>query len=224
MEARIYLEAEMMYKKIGEFSPVEGNLRKWVGHIKTRNNDLTLTVNVELPENYPQVPPIIRINPPVSHSIIDKDGKINIRLINFWQPQNHLYQVVNYLKAMFWKEEPIKLFTATIEKKKTQIKQKPKKIKKVKKQISKKEELEISRSEMEDKIRSQFSLDDVSLTLKDKVLDLQSEKLSIINLVESLDSVFQKGEVSPEIYSKLYKKYYDILVQINDELKEMKKN
>ena len=89
MEARIYLEAEMMYKKIGEFSPIEGNLRKWVGHIKTRNNDLTLTVNVELPENYPQVPPIIRINPPVSHSIIDKDGKINIRLINFWQPQNH---------------------------------------------------------------------------------------------------------------------------------------
>ncbi|MHA1300020.1 MAG: hypothetical protein ACTSO9_11420, partial [Candidatus Helarchaeota archaeon] len=85
-------------------------------------------------------------------------------------------------------------------------------------------DLQISKQDMDKKIQVQFSLENFSPTLKDKILDLQSEKISVINLVEILDRNFQNGEISSEIYSKLYKKYYDILVSINVELTKINQN
>lgn len=220
MEDRIYIEAELMYKKINDFKTIQGNLRKWVGHLKTRNND-SITINIEIPHSFPIVPPIIKINPPITHSIIDESGNINLIMLKNWKPDYHIFQIINSLKAMFWKEPPKKLYRVKVKKVKTSSKKIEKsKQKKHKKGVSIKES-DISREEMENKIQIQFSLDFFSPSLKDRVLDLQSEKIAVINLVESLDENFQKGDLSAEIYAKLYKKYYNFLVLINQKLKKI---
>jgi len=222
LEARIYLEAELMYKKVQNFKSIEGNLRKWEGHIKTKDKDLTLTVYIELPETYPETPPILKIKPPIIHPNIDKNGSVRLNLINYWKPEYHLYQVINNLKAVFWRNTPTKLHHIKMEK--VKVKSKPKKeLENVNTRlINGKTQNGIPKREMEKKLKMQIVLDNFSTTLKDKVLDLQSDKISIINLVNSLDENFEKGEISPEIYSRLYKKYYNILVLINDELKKIR--
>ncbi|NVM03807.1 MAG: hypothetical protein HWN67_15865 [Candidatus Helarchaeota archaeon] len=220
MEERIYSEAELMYKKLNDFKTIQGNLRKWVGHLKIRNND-SITINIEIPRNFPIEPPIIKISPPIVHSSIDRNGNLNLKMLNNWKPQYHIFQIINSLKALFWKEPPKKLFKVEIKQDKTTTKRikKPKK-RKIKK-IDSVKKTDISREAMEKKIQIQFSLDFFSPTLKDRVLDLQSEKIAVINLVESLDENFQKGDISAEIYTKLYKKYYNFLILINEKLKQM---
>ncbi|MHA1382219.1 MAG: hypothetical protein ACTSR3_00515, partial [Candidatus Helarchaeota archaeon] len=160
----------------------------------------------------------------VTHPIIDINGNINLKIFNEWKSEYHLYQIVNTLKAMFWKDTPTKLYEAKIKKVKypSNIKKPYKKSKSKSKQDNK--DLQISKQDMDKKIQVQFSLENFSPTLKDKILDLQSEKISVINLVEILDRNFQNGEISSEIYSKLYKKYYDILVSINVELTKINQN
>ncbi|MFX0134882.1 MAG: ubiquitin-conjugating enzyme E2 [Candidatus Hodarchaeota archaeon] len=220
MEERIYLEAELMYKKLNDFKTIQGNLRKWVGHLKTRNNE-SITINIEIPRNFPIQPPIIKISPPIVHSSINRNGNLTLKMLNNWKPEYHIFQIINSLKALFWKEPPKRLFKVEIKQEKTPTKKikKPKKSKiKINDSVNK---IDISREAMEKKIQIQFSLDFFSPILKDKVLELQSEKIAVINLVESLDENFQKGEISAEIYSKLYRKYYNFLILINEKLKKM---
>lgn len=220
MEERIYIEAELMYKKANDFKSIEGNLRKWVGYIKTINMDY-LTIKIDIPETFPIEPPIIKIDPPISHTKIDKTGKIDLQLLRNWNPEYHIYQIIDNLKAFFWRELPQKSDNI---KKIKEKKQRTEEIIPARQEIkpnSSVDEIDIPKQEMENKIQMQLPLDEIPPFLKDKILDLQSDKISVANLVECLDEFFQKGELTPENYSKLYKKYYNILVLINEELKKV---
>ncbi|MFX1453255.1 MAG: ubiquitin-conjugating enzyme E2, partial [Promethearchaeota archaeon] len=158
MEERIYLEAELMYKKQSEFKTIKGNLRKWVGHLKTRDND-SITINIEIPENFPYIAPIIKISPPIVHSSIDKNGNLNLKMIKYWKPEYHIFQIINSLKTIFWQEPPKKLYRVKVEKEKiSEIKIK-KDEENIINEIDSNKINEISKEDMEKKIQIQFSLD-----------------------------------------------------------------
>ncbi len=53
-------------------------------------------------------------------------------------------------------------------------------------------------------------------------MDLESEKIAIVDLIENLEEKFREGEVAAVEYTKLYKKYSKELYLINKKLEEAK--
>ncbi len=66
-------------------------------------------------------------------------------------------------------------------------------------------------------------INDILLPKNDKesqLLDLQSEKIALEDLIQNIETKFEMGELSSTEYAKLYKSYQKQLHQVNQKLKE----
>lgn len=54
-----------------------------------------------------------------------------------------------------------------------------------------------------------------------EILDVESEKIAIEDLIRTLEEKFEAGEVGPTEYTKLYKKYKKQLYIVNKRLEKL---
>ncbi|KAJ1215317.1 hypothetical protein NDU88_002926 [Pleurodeles waltl] len=71
-------------------------------------NNLTININILLPQNFPQEKPVISIYPPVRHHLVDKQGVYVIcPLINNFTMHSDLGKIIQSLLDEFWKNPPV---------------------------------------------------------------------------------------------------------------------
>ncbi|MFX1296403.1 MAG: ubiquitin-conjugating enzyme E2 [Promethearchaeota archaeon] len=292
-------EAQLIYRRAREFKPVNGNLTQWRGSILGRDSNKTIKFEVEIlisPE-FPRQAPQVKMITPTDHPQVDPNtSNLNLRILTYWRPEYHLYQVINSIKGLFARIPP-KLpdtFTSTLipslyeasfpetptspptfqsptfsppktvtptassktvtlivssktktpttsskEVKHAMPEESPK-ILDLKHQIShleseltslqktlvnKEEEVARLEGRMDaHNIPIHGQVDEVLLPQdpNDKqILDLQSEKIAVEDLIRTLEDKFEFGEISSGEYAKLYKSYQKELFLIKQKLKEM---
>ncbi|MHA1265228.1 MAG: ubiquitin-conjugating enzyme E2 [Candidatus Helarchaeota archaeon] len=302
-------EAQLMYRRARDFEPVSGNLAKWRGSIPGRGKDkhLKFEVEINIPSTFPQTSPQVTVVTPAEHPQIDPStGNLTLRILSYWRPEYHLYQVVNSIKGLFARIPPKfpDTFSSTLTSPKDQkirhqipksptppppafqspsqyhippspfvskhqhhsspshsttqisspdesplsspssdIPEESPRVKELKKQISSlEEELASLQSSLMNKteevarLESQMDVHNVPRTGRDrieqiirgssdkdtKILDLQSEKIALEDLIQTLEQKFEEGEIESSEYAKLYKSYQKQLHLVNLKLKELK--
>ncbi len=103
-ELIIVRESQYMYNRARGFQPVEGNLFHWHGNVFVKKvPGFKIGVDIYIPENYPSSPPICKVSTPVDHPNIDPNtNHIRLPILEQgWNPEIHLYQVVNHIKGIF---------------------------------------------------------------------------------------------------------------------------
>ncbi len=279
-------EAQLMYRRAKEFEPVGGNLTKWrgtiPGHSTTAN--MKFEVEIDIPPDFPRQAPQVHMVTPTVHPQVDPNsGLVNLRILTYWRPDYHLYQVVNSLKGLFARIPPEfpDTFTSTIistsssassstvpttptifqpplqslsqrphhptapkqtppiEETPTLPEESPK-ILDLKGQISNLEsELHslqqslIQKEEQVARLEGRMdahnvprhgSVNNIVLPKNERekqILDLQSEKIAVEDLIRTLEDKFECCEISATEYSNLYKSYQKQLFLVKEKLKKL---
>jgi ubiquitin-protein ligase len=101
-------EAQLIYKRAREFEPVGGNLAKWRGAIPGRDSQgIKFEVEITIPPEFPRQAPTVVMVTPTVHPLVDPStGKLNLRILTYWRPEYHLYQVINSIKGIFARIPP----------------------------------------------------------------------------------------------------------------------
>jgi len=60
-------------------------------------------VEIKLPENYPEFPPVVQILSPITHPNMTPDGVLEMRMLARWRDSYHLFQVIVELLRLFQK-------------------------------------------------------------------------------------------------------------------------
>lgn len=222
-------EAQLMYERAKGFSPLKGDLTVWRGEIAGRGEyrGLKFEVEIKIPPTFPFDPPSVRMVSPTDHPNVDPEtGRVHLSILEQWRPEYHVYHVVNTLKGTFAKVPPRPLFkppakkavvastsepllTATpetVEKVSTLEKQ----VKELQKRLQEKdEEIALLKGRLTTHGAQEVSAAGTS-TVKlevDERLELESEKIAIEDLLQSLEEKFESGEIDPTDYTRLYRKY-----------------
>ncbi|MBD3228815.1 MAG: hypothetical protein GF329_11570 [Candidatus Lokiarchaeota archaeon] len=246
-------EAELLYKRAKEFEPVDGNLRVWRGSIPGRGEfkDTNFELEIKVPSSFPKKPPAVKMITPTQHPKVDEDtGKVNLRILTYWRPDYHVYQIINSIKGLFARVPP-KLSSLLNKNLRQQKKSKPEPKKEATSSGAKKLESKFQRLESEinslrttinkrdeevARLRSQLNVHNVpeegksnlenilmpSDPIKKQIIDLESEKIAVQDLIQTLEEKFDMAEIGSGEYSRLYKKYNKMLYLINKKLEELK--
>jgi ubiquitin-protein ligase len=102
-------EAQLLYNRAPEFKPAYGDLRIWRGSIPGRGpyRNMKFEVEISVPEDFPRVPPQVRMITPIEHPYVDETtGVLKLSILSSWRPEYHLYQVINTVKGMFAQISP----------------------------------------------------------------------------------------------------------------------
>ncbi len=284
-------EAQLMYRRAKEFEPVSGNLSTWRGSIPGRGHykDIKFEVEILIPPDFPRTAPKVTVITPSDHPQVDpRTGNLTLRILAYWRPEYHLYQVINSIKGLFARIPPklpdtfsshlpvapvrenIPKETRPLSspqsthvppmsapqtrpkkakaKKKlpvTEIPEETPKVKELKTQISDLEsELAslqgnlMEKTEEVARLEGQMDVHNVPRTGPDRInqilqartdkggqiLDLQSEKIALEDLIQTIEKKFEVGEITSVEYAKLYKSYQKQLHLVNKKLKELGTN
>ena len=104
MEARLYKEAEYLYKKFPSLRPIEGNLRHWRGKITLKNKE-EITLIITIPDDFPKNNPTFKTEENFGHQFI-KNKRITIPLLINWNEKLRIYQIINSILVNFNKKFP----------------------------------------------------------------------------------------------------------------------
>jgi ubiquitin-protein ligase len=101
-------EAQLMYKRAREFEPVNGDLGRWRGAIPGQDSlNIKFEVEISIPPEFPRQAPTVTMITPSDHPLVDPaTGNLNLRILTYWRPEYHLYQVVNSIKGIFARTPP----------------------------------------------------------------------------------------------------------------------
>ncbi|MHA1276514.1 MAG: ubiquitin-conjugating enzyme E2 [Candidatus Helarchaeota archaeon] len=278
-------EAQLMYRRAVDFQPVSGNLTRWRGFVLGRGptKNMKFEVEIVLSPEYPRQPPKVLLITPTIHPQVDPStGTLNLRILTYWRPEYHLYQVVNSLKGLFARIPP-KLpdtFTSNLvpnsfskpkhpsstsspavsppsnairpiprpspqrhsspEPEKSLLPEESPHLRELKGQISNLEselsELQKSLMNKEEEVARlagrmdahniprQGAIEQVIVPknpTEKSILDLQSEKIALEDLIRTLEDKFEFGEINSTEYAKLYKSYQKQLFLIKQKLKQI---
>ncbi|MHA1268712.1 MAG: ubiquitin-conjugating enzyme E2 [Candidatus Helarchaeota archaeon] len=243
-------EAQLLYKRAKEFEPVEGNLKIWRGSIPGRGEfkDINFEIEIRIPDNFPKNPPKVIMITPTEHPKVDeKTGNVNLRILTYWRPDFHVYQVINSIKGLYARVPPKvasglnKGIEPKVETPTSPYKPSSKE-EKLERQVKRlEEELSSLRSNINVKdeqvahLRGQLDVHNVpdegvsniesillpSDPIKKQIMDLESEKIAIEDLLQTLEEKFDNAEIGSGEYSRLYKKYTKSLYLINKKLEEL---
>ncbi len=96
-DAILAREAHLIYQNAFGFEPKEGNMTNWKGIVRdSEGSEVELTM--ELPDNFPNVPPKFRLPLDYNHPIVGPDNNINTRSISRWRKDYHAYQVIREVR------------------------------------------------------------------------------------------------------------------------------
>lgn len=101
-------EAQLMYKRAREFEPVNGDLGRWRGVIPGQDPmNIRFEIEITIPPEFPRQAPVVTVLTPTDHPLVDPaTGYLNLRILTYWRPEYHLYQVVNSIKGIFARTPP----------------------------------------------------------------------------------------------------------------------
>ncbi|PWI48655.1 hypothetical protein CEE45_05440 [Candidatus Heimdallarchaeota archaeon B3_Heim] len=231
-------EAQLTYSNnaASGFNPVGESLVRWQGTLTytTNRGRNMFTFEIFLPEYFPNVPPVVTAIGWMDHPNIDKDGFIQLRILDNWRAEFHLYQVIIALKNLMSRVPPtprgetaksvrdtmVRITEPAIENRDSRSAAETKALRteltaKNAQLTAKDEELARLRA------RSMMSSEESSKTLRMKVTDqqvLESERIAISDLLSSLEDRYTAGEISIFEYSRLYKKYTKELYLLRKQL------
>jgi ubiquitin-protein ligase len=237
-------EAQLTYTRAPGFYPVDGNLKHWKGSIKvrTRPNE-EFIIEIMIPDDFPIISPKVIATTPIRHRIVDPRTLLfDVKILNEWNPNTHLYDIVNVIKGEFARNPPEKLgalrpIIKPIITEGEDVKVLDEKLK------SLEGEVEGLQKKIVEKDEEVGKLQDVLKTHKDKTIeqieaeikaekrdsdvislsDLEGEKIAIEELVRKLEEKFEAGDITVEDYTRIYKKYRKQLFTINKKISEAKK-
>ena len=231
-------EAQLTYSNnaASGFNPVGESLARWQGTLTytTNKGRNMFTFELFLPEYFPNVPPVVTAIGWMDHPNIDKDGFIQLRILDNWRGEFHLYQVIIALKNLMSRVPPaprgetaksvrdtmVRLTEPVVEKRDSRSAVETKALRtelsSMNAQLTQKDE-ELARF----RARSIMNTDDTSRPQRIKVSDqedLESERIAISDLLSSLEDRYAAGEISIFEYSRLYKKYTKELYLLRKQL------
>jgi ubiquitin-protein ligase len=231
-------EAQLTYsnRAASGFNPVGESLARWQGTLTytTNRGRNMFTFEIFLPEYFPNVPPVVTAIGWMDHPNIDKDGFIQLRILDNWRAEFHLYQVIIALKNLMSRVPPtprgetaksvrdtmVRLAESTTEKSDPKSTMETKALRtelsSLNAQLTVKDE-ELARL----RARTMMSSEETSRSRSSKVSDqekLESERIAISDLLSSLEDRYATGEISIFDYSRLYKKYTKELYLLRKQL------
>jgi len=95
-------EMQLIFDKQLNFEPVRGNLKQWKGYVGTiEGTDIPIFANVYVQDGFPEIPPFVDITPKINHPNVEEDGDLSLRILAEWQPNYHVFQVIEDIKKLF---------------------------------------------------------------------------------------------------------------------------
>ncbi len=231
-------EAQLVYSNSAAFgfNPVGDSLARWKGTLTytTNRGRNMFTFEIFLPEYFPNVPPVVTAVGFMDHPNIDDDGFVQLRILDNWRAEFHLYQVIIALKNLMSRvpptpkgeiarsvrdtvarltETPAIATNKTTSAETTVLRTE---MSSLTKQMQEKEE-ELARLRAQQMTQAQPSANDEikSLSARD---NMESERIAISELLAALEDRYASGEISIFEYSRLYKKYSKELYIIRKQL------
>ena len=227
-------EAQLVYSNSAAsgFNPVGESLARWQGTLTytTSRGRNMFTFEVFLPEYFPNVPPVVTAIGYMDHPNIDEDCFVQLRILDNWRAEFHLYQVIIALKNLMSRVPPTprgetaksaRETVARLTETPPVAERQPASVEtsvlrtevaSLTQQIQKKDE-ELARLRAQQVVQTQplQRQDQKSLSKRD---DLETERIAISDLLASLEDRYAAGEISIFEYSRLYKKYTKELYMI----------
>ncbi|MHA1969864.1 MAG: ubiquitin-conjugating enzyme E2 [Candidatus Hodarchaeales archaeon] len=232
-------EAQLVYSNSAAsgFTPVGDSLARWQGTLTytTNRGRNMFTFEVFLPEYFPNVPPVVTAIGWMDHPNIDEDNFVQLRILDNWRAEFHLYQVMIALKNLMSRVPPTprgetaKTVRDTVVKMNELPKPAPvssstsiettalrTELNSMNQQLQEKdEELAHLRARQMVQTQPSVSTDKVDLSLRE---NLESERIATSELLATLEDRYSSGEISIFEYSRLYKKYTKELYTIRKQL------
>ncbi|MFX0172377.1 MAG: ubiquitin-conjugating enzyme E2 [Candidatus Hodarchaeota archaeon] len=220
-------EAQLVYSNSAAsgFNPVGESLARWAGTLTytTNRGKNRFVFEVFLPEYFPNVAPVVTAIGLMDHPNIDGDNFVQLRILDNWRGEFHLYQVIIALKNLMSRVPPtpkgetaksVRDTVAKLAPVTPDVAEKPisaettvlrTELNSLSKQLQEKDE-ELARLRARQIVQAQPTegLSKKDLPFQD---DLESERIAISELLASLEDRYAAGEISIFEYSRLYKKY-----------------
>ena len=220
-------EAQLVYSNnaASGFNPIGESLARWRGTLTytTQRGRNMFTFEIFLPEYFPNVPPVVTAVGWMDHPNVDNDSFIQLRILDNWRGEFHLYQVIIALKNLMSrvpptpKGETAKSVRDTIMKlsepkaenivprSSAEMKVLRTEISTLNKNLTSKDE-ELARLRAQTMLRTEGTPKHLSKVVSEQH-ELESERIAISDLLSSLEDRYGSGEISIFEYSRLYKKY-----------------
>ena len=98
-------EYSLVMERAYAFEPKEGDLTTWKGFVPviTNEGEIFVDVEIKLPENYPESPPVVQILSPITHPNMTSEGVLEMRMLARWRDSYRLFQVIVELLRLFSK-------------------------------------------------------------------------------------------------------------------------
>jgi ubiquitin-protein ligase len=220
-------EAQLVYSNnaASGFNPIGESLARWQGTLTytTQHGRNMFTFEIFLPEYFPNVPPVVTAVGWMDHPNVDSDGFIQLRILDNWRGEFHLYQVIIALKNLMSRVPPtprgetaksvrdtmVKIAEPLAEKVTSRSLAETKALRaemsSLNKRLTSKDE-ELARLRAQTMLRTEESFSPPSRSISEQN-GLESERIAISDLLSSLEDRYGAGEISIFEYSRLYKKY-----------------
>jgi ubiquitin-protein ligase len=218
-------EAQLVYSNSAAsgFNPVGESLARWQGTLiyTTNRGKNRFVFEVFLPEYFPNVAPVVTAIGLMDHPNIDDDNFVQLRILDNWRGEFHLYQVIIALKNLMSRVPPTPKGETAKSVRDTLAKLAPITPDVTEKPIS--AETTVLRTELDSRSKQLQEKDEELARLRARQIvqvqpteglsdlplqdDLESERIAISELLASLEDRYAAGEISIFEYSRLYKKY-----------------
>ncbi|MFW9778258.1 MAG: ubiquitin-conjugating enzyme E2 variant [Candidatus Heimdallarchaeota archaeon] len=234
-------EAQLVYSNSAAagFDPVGDTLDRWQGTLTytTSQGRARFVFEIFLPEYYPNVPPVVTAPGFMDHPNVDEDGFVQLRILDNWRAEFHLYQVIIALKNLMSRVPPRPKGEAAKDAKtvrETMARLAPitpatpaqqesvetrvlrTELNSLSDQLQEKEE-ELSRLRAQQTVQASSPEFSRSTSLSERE-SLESERLAISELLSSLEDRYSRGDISIFEYSRLFRQYMKELYVVRKQL------
>lgn len=96
-------EVQLIYSNVRGFTMVDGSLRTWRGVIQKE-----FEFEIFLPNQFPEVPPVVRAITPMQHADVDGEGFLSLQILSRWRREFHAYQVILQLISLMKRQPPVR--------------------------------------------------------------------------------------------------------------------
>ena len=194
-------EYSLVMERAYAFEPINGDLTKWRGFVPAISDEgeIPLEIEIFLPNNFPNVPPIVKVVTPITHPNLTHDKILEMRMLARWRDSYHLFQVMVEIIRLFSKV-PVRRIKETPKEVDHQIQLTP--------LIAQQEQLEVilkqKRKELAE-IKAKQSQQVTTKTLeKEKQKHIEEEILNVENQLFAIEQQFEDYEVSSIEFAKKF--------------------
>ncbi|MHA1224162.1 MAG: ubiquitin-conjugating enzyme E2 [Candidatus Heimdallarchaeaceae archaeon] len=194
-------EYSLVMERAYAFEPKGGDLTHWRGFVTGISDEGEVPIEVEifLPDNFPSVPPIVKVLTAITHPNVTHEGLLEMRMLARWRSSYHLFQVIVEIMRLFAKV-PVRKVKTTKKQVDLQTQINPLIAQKQELYsilVRKKQELEEIKRKKETKISSKTLEQEKKKLLEDEILKVESELFAI-------EQQFEDYEISSLEFAKKY--------------------